>query len=156
MNAGHARAATPPLLAAGLWALLSLALLPGATWGADAPAYDTEFAIPEVEESPFEFWGQAEWRFFGRMLDKESAAYRQRFYKDPQEDLSGDALLSVKPEFSMQYSQAGAYLRPRLDLGCPSVFSRRTGIGAEPYCLRKASPHGARGLPSPWRPARRC
>lgn len=104
-------------LRAALWSLLLLLLVHGTAGGADAPAYSTDFAIPEVEESPFEFWGQAEWRMFGRILDKDSAAYRQRFFKDPQEDLSGDALLSVKPEFSLQFREVGAYLRPRLDLG---------------------------------------
>lgn len=96
---------------------LLAALLPGGVAAQEEqPAYSTDFEIPEVEESPFEFWGQAELRLYGRVLDKDSAAYKQRFYDDPQDELQSDVLLRLKPEFSLQLNELGLYARPRIDI----------------------------------------
>lgn len=108
-------------------ALLLALLLP---WGAppqaqaqatESPAYSTDFEIPEVEESPFEFWGQVELRLAGRLLDRDAAAYRQRFFKDPQDPLQADVLLRIKPEMSLHLGELGLYARPRLDLDGSSM-----------------------------------
>jgi len=82
----------------------------------EPPQYSTEFDIPEVEESPFEFWGQAEFRMIGRLLNKESAAYKQRFFADPQDAVQAETLLRLKPEFSLQLGELGVYARPRIDV----------------------------------------
>ncbi|GAB7078907.1 hypothetical protein [Megalodesulfovibrio paquesii] len=100
--------------------LLCLLALPGVLarpcLAQEAQPYDTEFEIPAVEKSPLEIWGQVELRMSGRSLDKDSAAYKQRFTKDPQEDTAGELLVRIKPEFSLQFEKLGAYARPRLDM----------------------------------------
>ncbi len=82
----------------------------------EEPLYDDSFDIPEVEDKHFEFWGQAEFRAYERILNKDSAIYQQRYYDSPKDDLQADMLLRFKPEFSLKYNAAGLYARPRLDV----------------------------------------
>lgn len=82
----------------------------------DEPLYDEDFDIPAVEEKHFEFWGQAEFRAYGRLLNKDSAPYKQLYYDSPKDDFQADMLLRLKPEMSFKYSEFGFYARPRFDV----------------------------------------
>ncbi|QGY41969.1 hypothetical protein GM415_03060 [Pseudodesulfovibrio cashew] len=106
---------------AGAWrgALLCVALALVAATSAlaqDEPLYDANFDVPAVEEKHFEFWGQAELRMYERVLNRNSAAYEQRFFKSRQDELQTDLLLQLKPELSVKYETFGIYARPRADV----------------------------------------
>jgi hypothetical protein len=101
-------------------ALIALLLFFGIILAPDAQAqdeeYDLDFDIPEVEdESRFEIWGQAEFKFISRFLDESSDIYKQKFYKTGnQENPALEQQLQIKPEISWGKGEFGAYLRPRL------------------------------------------
>ena len=91
--------------------------------------YDEDFDIPPVEEQPFEFWGQAEFRAYARLLNKDSAPYKQLYYDSPKNDFQTDTLLRFKPEVSYKYEEFGLYARPRFDLAWSELPLRE---GVEP------------------------
>ncbi len=107
------------------WILFGIALI--AAFPADAAedtAYDLNFEIPEAESKEvFKIWGYSEFRPFFRVLDTNSALYRQRYAKNPQNDTQTNYLLNLRPELSIDYGQFGAYARPRLEVDWNEVKS---------------------------------
>jgi hypothetical protein len=95
--------------------------------------YDMDFDIPEVEdESPFEFWGQAEFRGISRSLDEDSALYKQRFFNKQQENPAHEMRMQLKPEISWKNGDFGAYLRPRIDIGWTQMSGGSAAVMDEP------------------------
>jgi hypothetical protein len=95
----------------------ALALAAAASASAqDQPLYAADFAIPVAEEKTVEFWGQAEFRVYERILNRDSAVYEQRFFDSPQDELQADLMLQLKPELSVKYETLGLYARPRVDV----------------------------------------
>lgn len=103
------------LIVAGiLWTTQSLA--------AGETSYDLDFDIPEAQSKEvFKLWGYSEFRPFLRILDTNSALYKQRYFKDPQNAAQTNYLLNLRPEMSLDYGQIGAYARPRLEVDWSEV-----------------------------------
>lgn len=79
--------------------------------------YNLDFEIPEATATDnFKIWGYSEFRPFLRLLDKDSALYKQRYFKNPQPDALADFVLNLRPEISWNHSQFGLYIRPRLEV----------------------------------------
>jgi hypothetical protein len=110
----------------GIIGLLSMGIVPAARSFAASgeTSYDLDFEIPEVESKEvFKIWGYSEFRPFLRVLDKNSALYKQKYAKNPQNAVQTNYLLNLRPEMSFDYGQIGAYARPRLDVDWSEVKS---------------------------------
>ncbi len=112
------------VISLGIVGLIVMGILPAASvvGAAEETTYDLDFEIPEANSKDiFKIWGYSEFRPFIRLLDKNSALYKQKYYKNPQNDTQTDYLLNLRPEISIDYGQFGMYARPRLEVDWSEV-----------------------------------